>query len=92
MKSSLDLDVAIRGSFAHKTPMEGREVLDHLLENSSSLTTIMNPAKRNWSRGMRVSQQPNELSPFTSQDSSIEPSLKPRTPKEEEIHPLEFSS
>jgi hypothetical protein len=38
MKSALDLDIATRGSFAHKTPMEGREILYHLLENSSFST------------------------------------------------------
>ena len=35
MDSALDLDVIAGGLFVEKTPMEGREILDSLLENSS---------------------------------------------------------
>ena len=35
MESALKLDIAARGSFAQKTPTEGREILDFLLKNSS---------------------------------------------------------
>ena len=35
MKSALDLDITIRGLFAHTTLVEGREILVSFLENSS---------------------------------------------------------
>jgi len=35
MDSSDDLDIAAGGSFAHRTPIEGREILDRILRNSS---------------------------------------------------------
>jgi len=35
MKSTLNLDIAAEGSFAQTTPVEGREILDSFLENSS---------------------------------------------------------
>ena len=35
MDSSDDLDIAAGGSFARRTPIEGREILDHILRNSS---------------------------------------------------------
>jgi hypothetical protein len=93
MKSALDLDVASRSLFAHKTPTEGREILDHLLEYSSFPTDHNKPRREeSMSSHESLSTAKSELSPFTSQDSSVEPSPEPRTPKEEEIQPLEFSS
>jgi hypothetical protein len=38
MDSAEDLDIASGGSFAHKTPIEGMKILDHILGNSSFLT------------------------------------------------------
>ena len=35
MDSADDLDIAAGGSFVHRTPTEGREILDHILGNSS---------------------------------------------------------
>src|SRR4026209_1089771 len=35
MESARKLDIAAESSFAQKTPTEGREILDFLLENSS---------------------------------------------------------
>jgi hypothetical protein len=93
MKSALNLDVATGGSFVHKTLIEGREILDHLLENSSFLTDHNEPRrKESESRHDSLSTAKSELSPFTSQDPSVEHSPKPRTPKEEEIQPSVFSS
>jgi hypothetical protein len=93
MKSSLDLDIAAKNSFAHKTPMEGREILDHLLENSSFPTDHNEPHReKSESRHASLSTAKFELSPFITQDSSVEPSPEPRIPKEEEIQPSEFSS
>ena len=35
MDTAGDLDIAAGGSFVHRTPIEGREILDHILGNSS---------------------------------------------------------
>src|SRR6185312_10000822 len=35
MDSADDLDIAAGGSFVHRTPTEGREILDHILGNST---------------------------------------------------------
>jgi hypothetical protein len=78
MKSAIDLDVVTGGLFAHKTMMEGREILDHLLENSSFPTDHNKPRREeSESSHESVSIAKSELSPFTSQDSSVEPSPKP---------------
>jgi hypothetical protein len=73
--------------------MEGREILDRLLENSSFPTDHNEPRRQeSESSHERPSTAKSKFSPFASQDSAIEPSLEPRTPKEEEIQPSEFSS
>ena len=48
MKSALNLDIAARGSFAQKTPTEGREFLDFLLENSSFPTNHNKPIQQEY--------------------------------------------
>jgi hypothetical protein len=92
IKSALDLDVAAGGSFAHKTRMEGREILARLLEKSSFPTDHNEPHRQESDLiHERPSTAKSEFSPFASQDSSIEPSPEPRTLKEEEIQPSKFS-
>jgi hypothetical protein len=39
-KAALQLDVAVGGSFTHKTTVEGEALLDHILENSPPLEPI----------------------------------------------------
>jgi hypothetical protein len=36
MTYALDLDIIARGSFAYKTPMEGKKILDRILEKHTS--------------------------------------------------------
>jgi hypothetical protein len=43
MDSAEDLDTAAGGSFVHKTPIEGKKILDHILGNSSFLTYPYEP-------------------------------------------------
>jgi hypothetical protein len=71
---------------------EVREILEGLLENSSLLTFHNEP--RQESESIHESLSVAELEPFTStsQDSSVEDSPEPRTPKGEEIQPSEFTS
>ena len=93
MESALKLDNTTGGSFAHLTPAEGREILDNFLRNSSFPTDQGEPRrKESTSSHESLSTIESELSSFTSQYSSVEPSPEPQTPKEEEIQPSEFSS
>ena len=93
MKSALDLDTPTGGSFAHITPAEGREILDNFLENSSFPTDQRKPCREeSVSSHESLSIPESEPSFSTSQYSFVEPSPEPRTPKEEEIQPSEFSS
>jgi len=89
MDSADDLDIAARGSFMHRTPTEGREILDHILENSSFIAYPCEPQQE--SQSHLESPSSAEFYPCTSQDSSVEPSPKPWTSKEEEIQPSKFS-
>jgi hypothetical protein len=43
MDSAKHIDIAARGSFAHKTPTEGKEILGHILGNSSFLAYPCEP-------------------------------------------------
>ena len=93
MKSSLKLDIAAGDSFAQTTPAEVRAILDDFLGNSSFPTNQREPRRvESVSSHESLSTIESEHSSFTSQYSSVEPSPEPRTPKEEEIHPSEFSS
>jgi hypothetical protein len=79
MDAALDLDITTRRLFAHKTLTEGRKFLDSLLENSSSRTKP------------RRKESKSKPLPSTSKDLFVEPSPEPRTSKQEEIQPSEFT-
>ena len=85
MDSADNLDIAGGGSFAHRTPTEGREILDHILRNSSILSYPCEPQHESQSHHESPSSTESYPIPSTSQDSSVEPSPEPRTTKEEEI-------
>jgi hypothetical protein len=91
MDCTEDLDIAARGSFAHKTPTEGKKILDHILGNSSFLTYPYEPQQKSKSHHKSPSSAKSYPLPSISQDSSVEPSPEPRTSKEEEIKPSKFS-
>jgi hypothetical protein len=91
MDSAEDLDVATRGSFAHKTPMEGKEILDHILGISSFPTYPCEPQQESKSSLESPSIAKSNPLPSTSQDSCVEPSPEPRALKEEEVQPSNFS-
>ena len=90
MDSADDLDIAAGGLFVHRTPTEGREILDHILENSSFVAYPCEPQQD--SQSHLESPSSVEFYPCTSQDSSVELSPEPRISKEEEIQPSKFSS
>ena len=93
METALELDDASEGWFAHTTPEEERDILDSFLEDSFFVTDHTEP-RREESTSSHESLSTPESGPSssTSQYLFVEPSPEPRTPKEEEIQPSEFSS
>jgi len=84
------LDAAAGGSFSHKTPNEGMEILDRITENNSFAS------KSKPSREERTSSRKDNLVtesdlplPSTS-DSALESSLESGIPEKEEIQSLEL--
>jgi len=90
MDSADNLDITTGGSFVHRTPTEGRETLDRILGNSSSIAYPCEPQQE--SQSHLESPSSAESYPCTSQGLSVEPSPEPWTSKEEEIQPSKFSS
>ena len=90
MDSTFYLDVTAGGSFSHKTPIEGKEILDRITENNSFVS------KSKPSREERMSSQEDNLVaesdlplPTTS-DSALESSPELGVLEKEEIQPLEL--
>ena len=91
METSLELDDASGGWFAHITPEEGRDILNSFLEDSFFSSDHSEPRREeSASSHESISTPKSEPSSSTSQYSFVEPSPEPRTPKEEEIQPSEF--
>jgi len=90
IEAALYLDMTIGGSFTHKTTMEQKKVLVHILEKHASSIIEPKPLQK---KGMSSFEEPSsaESLPLSSLDSTIEPSPGPETLKEGEIHPLKFS-
>ena len=90
MKSVLDLNIAAGGLFAQKTPTEGREILDFLLENSSFPTNNKEPIQEECeSRQEEFPAAESNSSTSTSLDSAVELTPDPGTSEEERIQPSE---
>ena len=82
--------MTIGGSFTHKTMMEQKKILAHILEKHASSIIEPKPLQK---KGMSSFEEPSstESKLIPSLDSTVEPSPKPQTPKERVIHPLEFA-
>ena len=92
MDSANDLDITAGGSFTHRSPTEGREILDRILRKSSLPSKPCEPQHESKLHHESPSSAESSPSPPTSLDSSVEPSPEPRASKEEEIHPSKSSS
>src|SRR6185436_15783248 len=93
METALELDDASGGLFLHTTLEERRDILDSFFDDSFFSTDHNEPRQEeSTSSHESLSTPESEPSSSTSQYSSVEPSLEPRTPEEEEIQPSEFSS
>jgi len=89
-ESALYLDIAAGGSFSHKTPFEGREILDRITENTSFVANAGSSQEERTSSHEDILTAELDLSPPTTQDSALEPSSEPQAPEEEEIQPSEL--
>ena len=89
-ESALYLDIAAGGSFSHKTPSEGREILDRITENTSFVANAGSSQEEHTSSHEDILAAESGLSPPTTQDSALEPSSEPQAPEEEEIQPSEL--
>ena len=90
-ESAHHLDLTSGGSLAHLTPINGREILDKILDRT--LVCMHEPPQAecevHQEEVRAIESEPIESQPI---DSTPEPSpeLKPETPKEEDPQPLEF--
>ena len=79
-EAALYLDITTGGSFAHKTPTEGREILDRILENTSFFEPINEPTpEESMSSQEEPSTDESKSLSLTSSDSPVETSPEPRT-------------
>ena len=93
METALELDNASGGWFLHITPEERRDILDSFFDDSFFSIDHSEPRREeSASSHESLSTPESEPSSSTSHYSFVEPSHEPRTPKEEEIEPSEFSS
>ena len=90
IEAALYLDMTIGGSFTHKTTMEQKKVLVHILEKHASSIVEPKPLQK---KGMSSFEEPSsaESKLVPSLDSTVEPSPEPRTSKKRVIHPSEFA-
>ena len=77
-----NLDISAGGSFAHKTTVEGRELLDLILENDSFGQSEAVPEVE------IIHEEPLHVE--SEPDSTAESSSQSQEPEEEEIHPPEI--
>jgi hypothetical protein len=92
-ESTQFLDIALGGAFLHLSDSERRAILDAILENSPYTGVHDDSLKE---KDIPTPKQEEVLIakslPIPSKDLAADPIPKPflGTPKEEEIHPLEF--
>ena len=85
MESALYLDISAGGSFSHKTPSQGGEILDRSTENTSFVANAGSSQEEHASSHEDILAAESDLSPPTTLDSALEASSEPHAPEEEEI-------
>ena len=79
-ESTFYLDVTSLGSFTHKTPCEGRKILDRIIENTSFVANAGSSQEEHTSSHEDILEAESDLSPkFSSRtlNSALEPSSEP---------------
>ena len=89
MESAFYLGITSGGSFTHKTPSEGRKILDRINENTSFVANSEPSNEECTSSHEDILAAESDPLPPTTLDSALEPFPKPQAP-EEEIQPSEF--
>jgi hypothetical protein len=89
-ESALHVDITAGGSFAHKTPSEGRKILDRITKNTSFVSNSGPFREECMSSHEDILAAKCDLPPSTFLDSALEPSPESRVPEEEEIQPSEL--
>jgi hypothetical protein len=92
MTSALDLDIAVGGSVAYKTSLEGKKILDRILEKHTSSIVETKPLlEKAMSCVEESSSAESNPVPSPSIDSSVRPSPEPQAPKEGVVlYPSDF--
>ena len=88
-ESTFYLDIISGGSFAHRTPSEGRKILDRITENTSFVANSKPSNKECTSSHEDILAAESDPLPPITLDSALEPFSEPQAP-EEEIQPSEF--
>jgi len=89
MESANHLDASAGGSFSHKTPIEGTELLDRITENNSFVSKSRPSREEHTSSHKDILVAESDLPLPTTSDSALESSPELGVPEEEEIQPLE---
>ena len=92
MATALDLNIAAGGSFAFKTLLEAKKIMDHILEKHTSSTAVSKPLhEKAMSFVEESSSVESNLIPSPSIYLFVKPPPEPQAPKEEVIlRPSEF--
>jgi len=88
-ESAFYLDITSGGSFTHKTPSEGRKILDRITENTSFIANSEPSNEECTSSHEDILVAESDPLPPITLDSALGPFSEPQAP-EEEIQPLEF--
>nr|AAO66583.1 hypothetical protein [Oryza sativa Japonica Group]ABF96930.1 hypothetical protein LOC_Os03g33380 [Oryza sativa Japonica Group] len=85
-ESAFHLDITAGGTFMHKTPSEGKEILDRILEITSFIEQHSEPLQKvSVSKQEEPSIAKSESNPSTPSVSAKVSSLEPSAPKNEEF-------
>ena len=80
------MDLEIGGSFSHKDTMEGRQILNHFLENNHYADYLSKQFRAILKLEETSTTEPKPLDSFV--EPSPEPLLNPQLLEDEEIQPL----
>ena len=87
-ESALYLDLDVGGSFSHKDTMEGRQILNHFLDNNHYADYLSKQFRAILKLEETSTTEPKPLDSFV--EPSPEPLLNPQLLEDEEIQPLKL--
>ena len=84
------LDITAAGCFAHKTPINGIDILDRIAKNTSFIAESIPFQEECKSSHEDILVAESDRSPPISLDSTIEPSPEAQVLEEKDVQPLEL--